>query len=78
MRILLQDTRTRRYYCLLDLWTEEIRAAFDFRHTGRALEFAHRSGLRDIQLVIKFEDSQWDETFPVPVAVQTVAPQKAG
>jgi hypothetical protein len=75
MKILLQNVHTKLYYCLLDIWTPHAVAAFNFRHSIQALEFVRKQKLRDVQLVVKFEDSQWDEIVPLPMIVATLSPQ---
>jgi hypothetical protein len=77
MRILLQNTRTKQYFCLLDMWTANPKAAFDFRHSRQALDFVHKQELKEVQLVVKFEDPEWDEVVPLPVLVATLSPQFA-
>jgi hypothetical protein len=67
MKILLQNALTKYYCGAAGDWTADPYAAFDFQHTAKALEFVHRRKLRDIQLIVRFDDPQWDETFPLPV-----------
>ena len=74
MKILLQNVQTKLYYCLLDIWTPNLIAAFNFRHSIKALEFVRKQRLADVQLVVKFEDSQWDEIVPLPLIVATLPP----
>jgi hypothetical protein len=69
MKILLQNVHSKLYFCLLDIWTEHPRAAFDFHHSHQALEYVRKRNLKDVQLVVKFEDPQWDEVLPVPLMV---------
>ena len=73
MRILLQNPRTKLYFCLLDMWTANPKAAFDFRHSRRALDFVNKEGLKEVQLVVNFDDPQWDEVVPLPVLVATLS-----
>jgi len=77
MRILLQNTRTKLYFSMLDMWTASARAAFDFRHSRRALDYVNKEGLKEVQLVVNFDDPQWDEVVPLPVVVATLSPQPA-
>ena len=73
MRILLQHVRSRLYFCLLDVWVKDPHGAYDFRHSQRAFEFVQSRDLKDVQLVIKFEDPQWDEIVPVPLRVAAIS-----
>lgn len=67
MRILIQNVKTRMYYSLLDIWTRNPQHAYDFRHSDYAFDFARRNELRDVQLVVKFIDAEWDQVVPLPV-----------
>ena len=78
MKILLQNSRTKLYFSLLGIWTAKPSLAYDFRHSARALEFARANDLTHVQLVVKFEDSEWDNIVPVPLQVATLCPQIGG
>jgi len=73
MKILLQNSQTKHYFSLLGLWTAKPNLAYDFRHSARALDFARVNELTDVQLVIQFDDSQWDNIVPVPLQVATIS-----
>jgi hypothetical protein len=77
MKILLQNVHTKLYYCLLDAWTGDAVAAFNFRQSIQALDFVRKQNLRDVQLVIKFDDAQWDEIVPLPIIVATLSAQRS-
>lgn len=72
MKVLLQDTQTKNYYCLLDLWTANVRVAFNFRHSTTALEFAHRNDLTGVRVVVHFDDAQMEQATAGPVPVGAV------
>ena len=74
MKILLQNVRTKLYFSLLGVWTAKPGLAYDFRHSDRALDFARANELTEVQLVVRFEDSQWDNIVPVPLQVATLCP----
>ncbi len=76
MRILLQNVHTKLYYCLMDSWTANPVAAFNFRQAMQVLDFVRNQNLRDVQLVIKFEDTQWDEIVPLPLIVAAISPRR--
>ena len=69
MKILLQNVHSKLYFCALDVWTEHPLAAFNFRHSEQALDYVRKRNLKNVQLVVKFEDPQWDEIVPLPVIV---------
>ncbi len=77
MRIVLQHVLTKLYFCLGDKWTANPHTAFDFRHSRRAIEYVREQGMKDVQLVVKFEDRQWDEVVPLAMLVATLTPVAA-
>ena len=66
MRILLQHRRNKFYFRRLGVWTCDEKAAFDFERTARAIDFAHSHELRDVQLLIKFVDAEFDQIVEIP------------
>ena len=78
MRILLQNARTKLYFSLPATWIDKPALAYDFRHSARALDFARANQLKEVQLVVRFEDSQWDNIVPVPLQVATLCPADRG
>jgi hypothetical protein len=75
MKILLQNLRTKLYFNLLGVWTDDPELAYDFRHSGRAVDYAHLNGLTDVQLVLNFSDPAWANVAPAPVPVATLSPR---
>jgi len=72
MRILLQQFRTKLYFCRPEVWSAHPDAAFDFGHSRKALEFVREHQLSDVQLVVRFEDPRWDEVLPMPLVIATL------
>ncbi len=68
MKILLQHVRTRLYFRGLGDWTANPFEAFDFQHSQKAIDLVHEQGMVGVQIAVKFIDSQFDETFPMPTA----------
>ena len=66
MRILLQHRRNKFYFRRLGVWTCDEEAAFDFERTSRAIDFAQSHELRDVQLLIKFADAEFDQVVEIP------------
>ncbi len=66
MKILLQHRRNRLYFRRPGVWTSDFHAAYDFLHTSRAIEFAHAHDLSEVQLLVKFLDSECDQIVPIP------------
>ena len=73
MKILLQNLRTKLYFNLLGVWTDNPSLAYDFRHSSRAVDYARLNGLADVQLVVNFEDPAWARVAPVPLPVATLS-----
>ena len=73
MKMLLQNTRNKRYFCLPGGWSEDPEAAFDFQHSRRALEFVRKQDLKEVHLVAKFEHPHWEQIVPMPMLVATLS-----
>ena len=66
MRILLQHVGTQLYLCDSGKWTPNHFEALDFGQSQRALDFARDHNISDVQIAVKFPDSQFDEVVPLP------------
>jgi hypothetical protein len=66
MKILLQHARTQLFFRGLGDWTANPFDAFDFQHSQKAIDFAQEHRIQGVQIAVKFIDSQFDETFPLP------------
>ena len=73
MKMLLQDTRNQFYYCCPHIWTSNPENAFDFQNSDTFFKFYDAVELRDVQLVVKFENPQRCEV--IPLGVPTPAPR---
>lgn len=58
MKILLQHVRSKRYFCGGDVWTANLETAFDFQHPQWLREFVARHHLREVQMVVKFDNPE--------------------
>jgi aryl-alcohol dehydrogenase-like predicted oxidoreductase len=72
MKILIQHTGTQLYVRNSAIWTRNAFEARDFEHSQKAVEFAREHNLSDVQIAVKFIDSQHDIVAPLPT-VQTHA-----
>jgi hypothetical protein len=77
MRILLQNPHNKLFVVRKDNWTPSAHLAQDFRHSQQALDFVRENNLRFVQLVMSFEDPQWDEAVPLPFVVATLEQQRS-
>ena len=62
MRTLLRNIRTGQYFQSLDKWTFDPNQAHDFGRLSRAMKFAVKAGLPDLELILSFDD----EAIPQP------------
>jgi hypothetical protein len=68
MKILLQHAVTLQFFRNGGDWTSNPDEAFDFEHSQRAIDFSRLYNLTDTQIAVKFIDSEFDTTFPMPEA----------
>jgi len=66
MKILLQHTGTKLYVRTHESWTKSEFEAWDFRHSQKAIDFAHEHDLKDVQIAVKFVDPIYDVVAPIP------------
>ncbi len=57
MRILLRHTGSGQYLQTATRWTSEVERAYDFHFIDRALEYAARWELQEVELAFAFEDA---------------------
>ncbi|MDB6126021.1 MAG: hypothetical protein JWQ71_5014 [Pedosphaera sp.] len=60
MRVLVQDTKTQLYLGRAASWTPDFNQAVNFEHTLKAFNYLGVSQMKDAQIVMKFEDGQYD------------------
>ncbi len=77
MKILLQHTRTQLYLRSLGNWTPDPLAAYDFRHSRRATDFAHQHAIGGVQVAIKFLGEELNEEFAIPISEISSPPMMA-
>jgi hypothetical protein len=65
MRILLQQKETGLYFKDIDAWSREPAEAMDFLSSTSAIDFCVLNKISDVQLVLKFEEQQYDIVLPV-------------
>jgi hypothetical protein len=68
MRTLLKHTRTGLYFQGPDRWTDNPEHAYDFRFTGRALQYVATWDLTEVELAFEFEDAQMVTTASLALA----------
>jgi hypothetical protein len=76
MRILLQQKETGLYFKDVGSWTCDTGEAMDFVSSTAAIEFCLLNRLPDVQLVLKFEEQQYDIVLPVVNPQESVGEQK--
>jgi hypothetical protein len=65
MRILVQQKETGLYFKDVGAWTRNPLEAVDFLSSTEAIEFCVMNKISDVQLVLKFEEQQYDIVLPV-------------
>ena len=65
MRILLQQKETGLYFKDVGSWIPNSSQAMDFISSTAAIDFCTTNRLADVQLVLKFEEQQYDIVMPV-------------
>jgi hypothetical protein len=65
MRILIQHKDTRLYFKDVGAWTRNSLEAMDFLSSTTAIDFCVTNRISGIQLVLKFEEQQYDIVLPV-------------
>ncbi len=65
MRVLLQQRDTGLYFKDIDCWAPNSADAMDFHSSTAAIDFCVTNKLSKVQLVLKFEEQQYDIVLPV-------------
>jgi len=65
MRILVQQKSTGLYFKDIDAWARNSDEAMDFVSSSAAIDFCVANKLKDMQIVLKFEEQQYDIVLPV-------------
>ncbi len=65
MRILLQQKETGLYFKDIDSWVRQSHEAMDFVSSTAAIDFCVANKLSGVQLVLKFDEQQYDIVLPV-------------
>jgi len=58
MRTLLKHTRTGLYFQGPDKWTDDPDFGYDFKFTGRALQYVAVWSLTEVELAFVFDDTR--------------------
>jgi hypothetical protein len=65
MRILIQQKETGLYFKDVGDWTRTPSDAMDFLSSTSAIDFCVMNKISGVQLVLKFEEQQYDIVLPV-------------
>ena len=68
-RVLLSDQETGSFLQSPDSWTARIDLAHDFQQIADAMRFARDWGLNAIELVLAFEQAEYNVRVPVGEAI---------
>jgi hypothetical protein len=65
MRVLLRNIETGLFFQGPEQWTARPKLARDFEHGTDAIKFVYDSGLKDMELLLAFEDGHPDICLPL-------------
>jgi hypothetical protein len=65
MRILVQQKETGLYFRDVGSWTHNSSEAMDFVNSTAAIDFCVLNRLTEVQLVLKFDQQEYDIVLPV-------------
>ena len=68
MKVLVQDLTTAAYFQSPGSWTTEPEEAFVFPDSQAAGHFCLDNEIAHVQVVLKFEDDQYDVQLPVTLS----------
>jgi hypothetical protein len=73
MKIFLKQTHSSLYFQKLDAWTSCYQDALDFREARKAIDFAHRYEINDVQVVVMIADTSHAQLVPFEMPAQPLA-----
>jgi hypothetical protein len=65
MKTLLRNCRTGVYFQGLSNWTNDPHNAFDFKLPDRAVRFVRAAGLKNVEMVLAFDDPRYNIPKPL-------------
>lgn len=65
MRILVQQKTSGLYFKDIEAWIRDTGEAMDFVDSTAAIDFCVMNKLKEVQLVLKFDEQQYDIVLPV-------------
>ena len=65
MKTFLKNKRTGAYFKGVSDWTNNLKEAFDFKIPERAVRFVKDAGLKAVDVVLAFDDPQYNINLPV-------------
>ncbi len=68
MRVLLRHIKTGLLFREPDQWTADFTQAQNFRHSAEAMDYARDHGLKEVEVLLSFEDPQFNVPLRLPSA----------
>ncbi len=65
MKVLLQHINTRLFFKEMGAWTDDFTLAKEFANSLNAINFCHTNGLRDVHVLLKFQQQRYDVSLPI-------------
>ncbi len=76
MRVLLCKSKANLYYQSPNRWVAEAAAADDFRSSLEAALFARENELRNVEVLLDFDDIEYNVRLPVPLHSRLRQPEE--
>lgn len=77
MKVLLQHTESGLYLDGAGVTTGDRAQAMDFLSSTQAIEFCAAHKIADMQIVLRFDEQQFDIVLPMKTPPRTVSPRAA-
>lgn len=77
MKVLLQHTESGLYLDGARVTTGDRAQAMDFLSSTQAIEFCAAHKIADMQIVLRFDEQQFDIVLPMKTPPRTVSPRAA-
>jgi hypothetical protein len=65
MKVLLQHINTGLFFKQIGDWTDDCNVAREFPNSLNAINFCNANGLRDVHVLLKFQQPRYDVSLPV-------------
>jgi hypothetical protein len=78
MMVLLRNTQTKWFYREPSQWTSDEHEAMDFQQISRAVRFALEARLENVEILLSYEDPQFNFALPINPPPQDASSHSTG